>query len=115
MIVVQETTKWDEGMDCNHIYFLSDDKSKMFAYIKGGTTEYKVFSKPMGFDVRGRTFELLRTVEPKKKAAEQWKFTGSKGETYVVEQGEDGLVCSCPGFKFRGQCKHVAEIQQKRG
>ena len=30
---------------------------------------------------------------------------GSKGNTYTIEDGK----CSCPGFTFRGNCKHVKE------
>lgn len=39
---------------------------------------------------------------------------GSKGETYTVEYGprsggrySHDWSCTCPGFKFRGACKHV--------
>ena len=64
MIVVQETTKWADGNEkCNHIYVLSDDKYKMHAYIKHGTKEVKKFSKPIGFDPRGRTFRKLKDVK----------------------------------------------------
>ena len=31
---------------------------------------------------------------------------GSKGNTYTIEDGK----CSCPGFTFRGNCKHVKEV-----
>jgi len=33
---------------------------------------------------------------------------GSKGSTYVVRRAESGRVsCSCPGFGYRGACKHT--------
>ena len=61
MIVVQETTKWVGASDkCNHIYVLSDDKRTMHAYIKNGSKEVKKFSKPIGFDPRGRTFRIIK-------------------------------------------------------
>lgn len=62
MLVVKETTEWAEDYP-NHIYILSDDKSKMLAYVKAGTEEYKVFKKPIGFDTRGRTFKLIQKVD----------------------------------------------------
>jgi hypothetical protein len=60
MIVVQETTKWDEPTASNHIYVLSDDKRSMIAYIKAGTKEVKKFSKPLPFYVKGRTFRKIK-------------------------------------------------------
>jgi predicted nucleic acid-binding Zn finger protein len=30
---------------------------------------------------------------------------GSNGNTYTIEDGK----CSCPGFTYRGNCKHVKE------
>ncbi len=46
---------------------------------------------------------------------------GSKGETYTVRYGKTpagpyqyGWTCSCKGFKFRGDCKHVKAAEQER-
>lgn len=106
----QETTVWD-GNYPNHIYLLSDDKSKMYAYIRAGTNEHKVFKKPIGFDPRHRTFKDLKMAVPsvKQKPAGR-EVKGSKGETYYVND-EEG-TCTCSGFKYRGTCKHVAEKPQ---
>ena len=43
------------------------------------------------------------------------EYTGSSGDTYTVTFGfmprpypvEYDWSCTCPGFKFRGKCKHV--------
>jgi len=35
---------------------------------------------------------------------------GSTGNTYEVAfQGESGVHCTCKGFEYRGDCKHVSE------
>jgi len=34
---------------------------------------------------------------------------GSKGAEYMVTLGA-GASCTCPGFTFRGRCKHVEEL-----
>ena len=70
MIIVRETTKWtgSSSNTPNHIYVLSDDKSKMYGYVRAGTLEHKTFSKAMGFDPRGRTFKVLKKI---KKTAKQ--------------------------------------------
>jgi uncharacterized Zn finger protein len=42
--------------------------------------------------------------------AETWEFVGSKGDKYIVQKTDNMLQCSCPGFTYRGDCKHVKEI-----
>lgn len=36
---------------------------------------------------------------------------GSKGASYEVSVGPGGNSCTCPGFTFRGACKHVKELE----
>lgn len=43
--------------------------------------------------------------------------SGSKGNTYRVRRGrtltaQNGWVCGCPGYKFRGNCKHVRAARE---
>ena len=40
---------------------------------------------------------------------EEVKVEGSKGSTYTVrkETTTGELTCTCPGFKYRGKCKHL--------
>jgi hypothetical protein len=35
---------------------------------------------------------------------------GSKGNQYTVERINGMISCSCPGYKFRKDCKHMKEI-----
>lgn len=111
----QETTAWSDATP-NHIYLLNTDKSKMFGYIKSRTQETMVFKKAIAFDQRGRKFQevvelgevdLHNLEEP---VGQTWQFTGSKGDTYVVQKTDNMLQCSCPGYTFRGDCKHVKEV-----
>lgn len=37
---------------------------------------------------------------------------GSKGNKYTVTKNKQGWKCTCPGFGFRGQCKHVSELSK---
>jgi hypothetical protein len=109
----KETTADWASPTPNHIYLLTTDKSKMYGYLKAGTEEVTVFKKPYTFDARRRTFREVRElgeVSLDDVKTEKWEFTGSKGDVYVVEKIDNMLKCSCPGYTFRGDCKHVKEI-----
>lgn len=105
MIALKEVTVWADGTTANHTYLLDGDN--MVAYIKKGTTEPFYFKRPIkGFSRSGRKFEELKKnpfkVEVKSNLKE---VIGSKGEKYFVD--EEAKTCTCPGFSFRGKCKHV--------
>ena len=42
-----------------------------------------------------------------------WPVKGSKGNDYSVELHDKGFDCDCPGFTFRGSCKHSQAILKK--
>jgi hypothetical protein len=116
----QETTDWDSPTAVNHTYYLKDDKSSMVGYIKHGTTDLFKFKQPITFYPRGRKFvELKRKSEsdsvyfgkkeePKKDVI---VVKGSKGNSYFIEKIGSKYTCTCPGFSFRGKCKHVDEMK----
>jgi DNA polymerase/3'-5' exonuclease PolX len=33
------------------------------------------------------------------------------GKTYTVDRSGDNYQCSCPGFSYRGKCRHVDEVR----
>jgi len=39
-----------------------------------------------------------------------WPIEGSKGNTYDVTLHDKGFTCDCPGFSFRGKCKHSQSV-----
>jgi hypothetical protein len=112
MQAYKETTVWqDVANNINHTYLLDGDK--MVAYIKFSTSEPFYFSKPIRIDKRGRKFELVEPnpftsrVEPM-----PWikQVAGSKpGVFYTVNTDEN--TCTCPGYTFRGACKHTKELE----
>jgi hypothetical protein len=111
----RETTAWDSNVP-NHVYLLSTDKSKMYGYIRRGTDVAETFKKPYRFDTRGRQFvevPELGEIDLDEVKSEKWEFTGSKGDTYIVQKIEDVLRCTCPGFTYRGDCKHVKEVSSQ--
>jgi len=42
-----------------------------------------------------------------------WPVEGSKGNTYEVKLHEKGFDCTCPGFTYRGECKHVHGVVRR--
>jgi hypothetical protein len=112
MIVLKETTEWNDNTP-NHIYFVSDNKSKLLAYIKSGTKEVLKMSVPIAFSTTRRKFiEVKNTFgfKDEKSTNPTWEVAGSNGSTYIIEQTNNSYVCSCSGFKFRGKCKHLTEF-----
>ena len=60
MRVFQEITNDWVGNVTNHIYYLTDDKSKMVAFYNMDTKQIKKFIKPIRFDMRYRKFKELK-------------------------------------------------------
>lgn len=106
-----EVTQWADNYP-NHVYFLNDSKSKMYAYVRHGTTDPFKFKKAIGFDVRGRKFVEVPNswkfqVKEEKPEGRVWTVTGSRGDEYKVSELNGNYSCTCSGFRFRGDCKHI--------
>ena len=103
MEALRETTG---GAFPPHIYLL--EGTKLVAYIKTGTSEPFYFKNGIkGFDKRGRKFESITPNPFKVKTQSNLiKVKGSKGNEYTIDT--DAQTCNCPGFTFRGSCKHMA-------
>lgn len=120
MQAYKETTVWEGATQPNHTYLLDGDK--MVAYIKFSKGNPFYFKKPIQIDKRGRKFEELKVnpfkdwakllkahIDVEETPAYIKKVAGSKpGVTYEVNT--DQHTCTCPGFSFRGSCKHIMEL-----
>lgn len=120
MLLLKETTSWS-GNTPNHTYLVSNDRRKMVGYIPAGRRKMVTFSRPMGFDVRGRSFTLLErrpddVVEDvatlTAATGRTVTVTGSSGTTYTLTQSGARWSCSCPGYGFRGRCKHADSMNK---
>lgn len=60
MKAFQEITSDWVGNVTNHVYYLSDNKQKMFAFYNVNTKEVKKFKSPIRFDIRYRKFKELK-------------------------------------------------------
>ncbi len=104
MEALRETTG---GAFPAHTYLL--DGTTLVAYIKKGESEPFYFKNGIkGFDKRGRKFEIVKPNPFKaKKQSTLIEVKGSKGNVYYINPEEK--TCNCPGFTFRGSCKHLGE------
>ncbi len=116
MEAVREVTVWTgvEYRTPNHDYLLDGDR--IVAYRPWGTGEIQYLSGKIKIDRRGRKFEKL-TPNPFKAPENATENTtvavqGSKGKTYYVNV--ETATCTCPGFTFRGHCRHIQEAQDQQ-
>jgi len=103
----REVTQWKDSTPTG-VYLLEGDKCFAFCNYKG---EITTFTKPLQIDKRGRKFEKVQNlfkanvVETDPNVIE---VAGSKGNVYHVNTVEKS--CDCPGYTFRGKCKHVEAL-----
>ena len=102
MEALRETTG---GLFPAHVYLL--DGNNLVSYIKKGETAAFYFKNPIKwFDKRGRKFEVVNPNPFKQQKETNAKTViGSSGQVYTVTEDS----CSCPGFTYRGRCKHLGQ------
>ena len=121
MKAFQEITEWDCDFAVpNHVYFLSDSKDKLYAYIKNSTGEIKEFATPYRFKASGRKFQEVNNrwgFSPREElvpTGETHRVAGSKGAVYTVTNDRGSWTCTCPASKWKaGECKHITALKTK--
>jgi hypothetical protein len=109
----KEITEWATDFRMpNHVYFLSDSKDKMYGYVQAGTGIVQTMRTPYRFKASGRKFREINNVWGFKIAEDVPEgfvkiVIGSTGERYTITEVNNVRQCSCPGFKFRGKCRHT--------
>jgi hypothetical protein len=116
MKVIKEVTNWKvDYTQPNHTYLMDGDK--MIAYKVYHTDEIRL-AHGHRMDKRYRKFEEVPYV------ASEWPLVdfqpkssiitveGSKGNSYEIDTDKE--TCSCPGFNFRGNCKHINNYLKER-
>lgn len=115
MQAYKEITVWTDGNTAiNHTYLLEGDK--MVAYIRVGTSVPFYFKNPIRISKSGRKFEVVEpnpfdnipSVVVQQALGNTREIDGSNGAKYIVDL--DAKTCTCPGYTYRGTCKHVKEL-----
>jgi len=95
--ILQEITEWKDMPNVkNGIYHVNG---------AGHLVQHNdtVFKNPLkGFSKTRRKFKKIGEYE-EELPSDAITVQGSNGKTYVIQDGK----CSCPGFTFRGNCKHI--------
>lgn len=103
--ILQEVTVWDKAhSDIKNGIYHVNGQGQLVGYEPPGGV-YKEFSTPMKqFSKSRRKFKKIGQREAELPAGAV-QVVGSNGKIYTILDGQ----CTCPGFKFRGNCKHVNE------
>ena len=109
-----ETTDYRDSTP-NGIYLLDDAKTRMYAF-RPASGEIKTFKRFIRIDTRGRRFvinpvQFETGVKEPGPEGRSWIVKGSKGDEYKITELNGNLACTCSGFRFRGQCRHVENIR----
>lgn len=103
MEALREITNWKY----NHTYLV--DGGRCLAYLPDGSTTPQYFKQPLRFDRRSRRFERASiTLFPQRPSDTRHRVIGSRGTVYWVDT--QARTCTCPGFTFRGQCRHLEAV-----
>jgi hypothetical protein len=97
--ILQEVTDWGKYKIANGVYHVNSAGQLVQHNDTVFKTPIKQFSKTRRkFKKIG---ERAEEIAPNVKVVK-----GSNGKTYTIEEGK----CSCPGYTFRGNCKHIKEF-----
>jgi hypothetical protein len=97
--VLQEVTDWPY----KGVYHVNGS-NELVAYQASLKAPEKVFKNPIKqFSKSHRKFETIRQYEIENNDPNVIEVIGSNGNVYTIRDGK----CSCPGYTYRGNCKHV--------
>jgi len=90
----------------------------MIAYMRVGSNVPYYFKNPIRISKSGRKFEPLElnpfdsifsVIIPQTVEGRVREIDGSKGAKYILDI--DAKTCTCPGYTYRGACRHVKELE----
>ena len=105
--ILQEVTDWGKYKVNNGIYHVASS-GKLVAYQPNKNAPIQELKVPSTqFSKSRRKFVKIGEREEELPSHIK-KITGSKGNIYLLDT--EKMTCTCPGFTYRGNCKHVKEI-----
>ena len=102
--ILQEVTDWGKYKVNNGVYHVNSS-GNLVAQQVNQDAKVQVLKVPSTqFSKARRKFKKIGE-RPEQFDKNVIVVKGSNGNTYTIEDGK----CSCPGFTYRGNCKHVKE------
>tara|TARA_R110001592_G_scaffold29047_9_gene105776 strand:- start:210 stop:533 length:324 start_codon:yes stop_codon:yes gene_type:complete len=103
--ILQEVTDWGKYKVNNGIYHING-AGQLVAYQVNDDADLHVLKSPSkGFSKSRRKFVKIGE-RPEELDNDVIVIKSSSGKTYTIKDG----TCSCPGYTFRGNCKHIKEF-----
>ena len=102
--ILQETTDWGKYKVNNGVYHVNS-AGKLVAYQTSQDAEVLVLKTPSNQFSKSRRKFVKIGERPGEHDKDVIVVKSSSGKTYTIQDGN----CSCPGYTFRGNCKHVKE------
>tara|TARA_Y100000385_G_C13057490_1_gene622725 strand:+ start:532 stop:861 length:330 start_codon:yes stop_codon:yes gene_type:complete len=104
--ILQEVTDWGKYKVNNGVYHING-AGKLIAYQRNKDSEVQVLNVPSNQFSKSRRKFVKIGERAEELASHIVKVEGSKGNVYLVDT--EKRTCTCPGFTFRGTCKHIKE------
>lgn len=104
--ILQEVTDWGKYKVNNGIYHING-AGKLIAYQPNKDSEVQVLNVPSNQFSKSRRKFVKIGERAEELASHIVKVEGSNGAVYLIDT--DKKTCTCPGFTFRGNCKHIKE------
>ena len=102
--ILQEVTDWGKYKVNNGIYHVNS-AGKLVAYQPNKNAPIQELKVPSTQFSKSRRKFVKIGERPEEFDSDVITVQGSKGNVYTIQDGK----CSCPGFTYRGDCKHVKE------
>lgn len=105
--ILQEVTDWGNLNVNNGVYHVNG-AGQLVAYQVDQDAKVQVLKSPSKLFSKSRRKFVKIGERPEELASNIVEVKGSKGNVYYVDK--DKATCTCPGFMFRGKCKHLEEV-----
>ena len=110
--ILRETTGTKDGFVYQpHLYYVNGADKLVWFQVGDYSRGLDKYAVPKKFYRTGRKFEKIGEIE-EETPANVVEVAGSNGNKYQVDLDEKN--CSCPGYKFRGSCKHIEQAINNR-
>lgn len=102
--ILLETTDWGKYKVNNGMYHVNG-AGQLVAYQPNAESPLQVLKSPSKQFSKSRRKFVKLGERPEELASHIIEVKGSKGNVYYVDTEKN--TCTCPGFTFRGTCKHI--------